>query len=124
LSTRGGADRPEATRSPLPSERFRIQRRLGAGGFGVVYEAYDLHRDELVAVKVLRRFNAAALYRFKREFRALAHVEHANLVTLYELFSEGDATFFSMELIDGVDFVTYAWDTEQLRVSRGMTNYR
>jgi serine/threonine protein kinase len=111
---------PEAL-AHLSSDRFGVQRCLGQGGFGVVYEAYDRHRDELVAVKVLRHFSPAALYRFKREFRALADVEHVNLVALYEFFSEHDAAFFSMELIEGVDFVTHAWEARhgESRTPRG-----
>jgi len=52
--------------------RFELQRRLGAGGFGVVYEALDRERGERVALKVLQALDPEALYRFKREFRALA----------------------------------------------------
>jgi serine/threonine protein kinase len=87
--------------------RFIIQRRLGAGSFGVVYEAYDRQRDSPVAIKTLSHADASSLYRFKREFRALAGISHPNLVTLYELMSSGGAWFFTMELIDGVSFLDY-----------------
>ncbi|WP_437984536.1 protein kinase domain-containing protein [Sorangium sp. So ce117] len=88
-------------------ERFQIVRRLGAGGFGIVYEAIDRERGERVALKALARVGASALYRFKREFRALADVTHDNLVRLHELIGSGDEWFFTMELVRGVDWLTH-----------------
>ncbi len=89
------------------TERFEIKRRLGAGGMGVVYEAYDRERCQTVALKSLNRFDAQALLRFKNEFRALHDIDHPNLVSLYELCEDDGTWFFTMELIRGVDFLTY-----------------
>jgi hypothetical protein len=89
------------------TERFRLLRRVGEGGMGVVYEVFDQQRQERIALKTLLRANPAALYRFKREFRTLADVSHPNLVTLHELVSEGSELFFTMELVEGVDLLRY-----------------
>ncbi len=89
------------------TERFTVQRQLGSGAFGTVYKVWDREQQVTVAVKVLRSRRPDLLFRFKREFRALVGVRHPNLVRLYELFSEGDHWFFSMELVEGENFLEY-----------------
>ncbi len=97
----------ESLRTMLNAVRFTLVRRLGAGGMGVVYEAYDQERGELVALKTMRRVDPGALVRFKQEFRSLSDITHPNLVNLYELFAVEDRWFFTMELVEGGDFVGY-----------------
>jgi serine/threonine protein kinase/tetratricopeptide (TPR) repeat protein len=89
------------------TNRFQIIRTLGRGGTGTVYEVLDRERDARVALKALRNLNPEALYEFKREFRAFQDIQHPNLISVGELFSENDDWFFTMELIEGVDFLTY-----------------
>ena len=96
------------TTSDFPgTERFRIRRRLGSGGMGIVYEAHDRDTDKVLALKALTRTEAADISRFKREFRALADVSHPNLVSLYEFMSDGTFWFFTMELVRGVTFLEH-----------------
>ncbi len=94
------------------TSRFKLIRTLGEGGMGVVYEALDADRGQRVALKTLRSFSADALFRFKREFRALQALQHPNLVNLGELIEEGGQWFFTLELVDGVDFIKYVRDEE------------
>jgi serine/threonine protein kinase len=97
--------------SPLLSiGRFELIRTLGRGGNGIVYEAFDPERCERVALKILHERGPSYLYRLKREFRSLAQLRHPSLVALHELFVGADDAYFTMELIAGDDFLSYAYN--------------
>jgi serine/threonine protein kinase len=90
--------------SLLGADRFRVLRRIGEGGMGVVYEAFDAQRAERVALKTLSQSDPRGIYQFKREFRSLSELHHPGLVRLHHLFAENDTWFFTMDLIDGERF--------------------
>jgi serine/threonine protein kinase len=89
------------------TDRYEVLRCLGAGGMGVVYEAIDRSSHTRVALKTLANLDAAAVYRFKKEFRALADLAHPNLVRLHELVAQPEGCFFTMELITGVELLDH-----------------
>ena len=93
--------------STLLASRYRILRKLGAGGMSEVFEAIDTHYDRRVAVKKIRRAEGFSLLRFKEEFRSIADMRHPNLVRLYDLAYDDETWFFTMELVDGVDMITH-----------------
>ena len=88
--------------------RYRLLAHLGQGGLGMVFEAEDLESaGERVAVKVLTRARPQDLAQLKNEFRALAEVQHPNLVRLHQLGFSRDAWFLAMDLVRGPDFLAY-----------------
>src|ERR1044071_8098097 len=100
--------------------RFEIEGTLGSGGMGVVYAARDHRRGCTVAVKTLRAETPEMLHRLRDEFLVLHDLAHPNLVSLGELFDDDGRWFFSMELVDGVDFLRHvrpdgALDVDRLR---------
>jgi serine/threonine protein kinase len=87
--------------------RFELRNLLGAGGMGIVYAAYDReHRCEL-ALKLLPTMGGVAADRIKREFRVASGTHHTNLVSLGELIEDDGHLFFTMELVTGVDWLSY-----------------
>ncbi|MEZ4426878.1 MAG: serine/threonine-protein kinase [Nannocystaceae bacterium] len=84
--------------------RFAILQRLGAGGMGVVYSAYDETLDRKVAVKVLRadaRGGTKARDRLLREAQVMARLSHPNLVTVHEIGRHEGQVFIAMEFVRG-----------------------
>ena len=86
---------------------YAVLGKIGQGGMGVVYEAWNIERGARVALKTLPRVDPTSLYRFKREFRARADLVHPNLITLHELISDRGLWFFTMDRLEGVDFLAY-----------------
>jgi eukaryotic-like serine/threonine-protein kinase len=83
---------------------YRVTRRLGMGGMGVVYEAEDQKLGRSVAIKMLpeaTRSEPVAMERFWREARAASSLNHPGICTIHELNESGDQLFIVMELLEG-----------------------
>src|SRR6476619_4976582 len=87
--------------------RFEVRGTLGTGGAGTVYRAFDRQLQREVALKLLRHAHGRDLYRFKREFRALADIVHPNLVALHELHASDGDWYFTMEVVEGISFIDW-----------------
>ncbi|MEM7157760.1 MAG: serine/threonine-protein kinase [Myxococcota bacterium] len=85
--------------------RFELRRRLGQGGMGEIYVAYDEQLDREVAVKLLLRERASdptARDRLLREAQVLARLSHPNVVQIHEAGVHEGQVYLAMELVDGV----------------------
>jgi hypothetical protein len=95
--------RPDTVqRAPeLVLDRYRLVRRLGAGGFGVVWLAHDERLDRAVAVKRIPMHDGAAGPRAEREAKAAARLAHPGIVALYESGRDAEAVYLVSELVRG-----------------------
>ena len=95
--------------SPVLGGRYRLEGLIGRGGMASVWRATDLPLDRLVAIKRLHarmHDDPELAERFRREGRAVARLQHPNLVRLLDQGQEGDEPFLVFELVEGSDLKT------------------
>jgi hypothetical protein len=93
--------------SKLPS-RYRIDNRLGEGGFGEVFKAYDSHLKRTLAIKILTDKSTSKQETLTREFKTLSQLQHPNLVRVFDYGTLPPHTpYFTMELVDGQNLREY-----------------
>ncbi len=97
--------------------KYKIVRRIGKGGMGVVYCALDTVLEREVALKIHTigaEPNVQAVERFFREARVIASLKHPNIVTVFDLGQENDKVFIAMELLEGSDVTALMGSREHL----------
>ncbi len=98
--------------------RYEIREIIGVGGMAVVYKAYDCIEDRIVAVKILKEefiSNEEFITRFKNESKAIAVLNHPNIVKVYDV-SFGDLIqYIVMEYVDGITLKQYIEKQKCLR---------
>src|SRR6185436_3062299 len=83
--------------------RYRVIRKLGAGGMGTVYEAVDLRCDSRVALKEAHLSDGALRKQFEREARLLYTLRHPAITRVIDHFAEGEGQFLVMDYVEGED---------------------
>lgn len=123
MGTQPGAGTPPAENAPSgwtiedirkAFPQFEIIELLGQGGMGMVYKARQPQLDRFVALKVLSpelSKDPAFAERFSREAKALARLNHPNIVTVFDFGKAGEIYYFVMEFVDGMNL----WQLEQAK---------
>lgn len=101
-----------AAATPQSIGRFKLEQRLGAGGFGTVWKARDTELDRVVAVKIPRKgqLGPEDVEQFYREARAAAQLRHPHIVSVYEVGRDGERVFIVSDLIHGVSLSQWVVD--------------
>jgi WD40 repeat protein/tRNA A-37 threonylcarbamoyl transferase component Bud32 len=112
-----GSGSPAARKATPPSIRgYEILGELGRGGMGVVYQARQIKANRVVALKMILAGGHADehdLARFRNEAEAVAHLQHPNIVQIYEVDEADDCPFFSLEFCPGGNLATKINHTPQ-----------
>jgi serine/threonine-protein kinase len=101
-----GGRMPDAPVGTVLGGRYEIQGKLGSGGMAVVYKAKDTILGRAVALKTLHGHYAGEQIfrqRFKQEARAMASLDHPNVVKVYDICQDGEMPFIVAECVDGDD---------------------
>ncbi|MEE2962420.1 MAG: protein kinase [Myxococcota bacterium] len=86
--------------------RYLLQKKLGEGAMGIVYQAEDPETNQILALKVLSRsltIQEASVKRFIQEGEILGQAKHPNVVRFYEIGRDGDSYFIAMEMVGGAN---------------------
>src|SRR6478735_5568116 len=118
-SSHGSGDLVDSTRTPAPkgvapprdafkpgdifAKRYRMVTRIGRGGMGDVWRVDDLVLDTPVALKLIRTTGSSARERILNEVRLARQITHPAVCRVFDVGTEDDAIFFSMELVQGED---------------------
>jgi eukaryotic-like serine/threonine-protein kinase len=100
----------KATQIAVLGERYQLQEPIGRGGMATIYRGRDVHKDRVVAVKVLREAystDAKSVARFGREAKAASSLQHPNIVQVYDYGQTDGKYYLVMELVEGTNLHRY-----------------
>ena len=103
--------------------RYEILEEVGNGGMAVVYKAKDFDTGAIVAVKILREEyldNEEFCRRFRNESRAIALLNHPNIVKIFDVCNSPSLQYIVMEYIDGISLKDYIEQQHAVRVKEAL----
>jgi serine/threonine protein kinase len=112
---------------PRLGERYQVAERIGRGGMGEVYRAYDRELGREVALKIIRPESAGdaeALNRFRREIALASTITHPNVLRVYDLGQHEDVRFLSMQLVHGENLAAVLRRAGRLPVDGALRIFR
>src|SRR5499433_3409514 len=126
-ATEPSVDAPGEQLQPgCPLGRYVVRERLGTGGMGIVYEAYDPELNRKIAIKLMRPGASESMsasegrVRLMREAQAMAQLSHPNVIAVYDVGTFGDQVFIAMEYVEGSTLTQ--WLAEHKRPWREIVN--
>jgi serine/threonine-protein kinase len=101
--TSAGAEQQAVAPQPTGKTfgKYTLEKKLGQGGMGAVYLAFDPALNRRVALKVMALKGTDAIERFQREARASAKLKHPNIIQVYEVGTQSKYHYFTMEYVEG-----------------------
>lgn len=103
--------------------RYEIHELIGVGGMAVVYRAYDIIEDKIVAIKILKDEylgNKDFIRRFKNESKAIAVLSHQNIVKVYNVSFGTKIQYIVMEYIDGITLKEYIARQKEIKYNEAV----
>lgn len=117
----GGPNAGGSERDGIPRQigKYRVEAKIGGGGFGVVYRALDPDLERPVAIKQLTlTLDAETRERFLREARIAAGLKHPNIVAVYEFGVDENRPYLVLELIEGANLSDLLASGQKLPISK------
>ncbi len=103
--------------------RYEIHELIGVGGMAVVYKAYDIEEDKIVAIKILKDEylgNKEFIKSFKNESKAIAVLSHPNIVKVYDVSFGTKMQYIVMEYIDGITLKEYIARQKEIKYNEAV----
>lgn len=103
--------------------RYEIHELIGVGGMAMVYKAYDIEEDKIVAIKILKDEylgNKEFLKSFKNESKAIAVLSHPNIVKVYDVSFGTKIQYIVMEYIDGITLKEYITKQDKIKMNEAV----